>query len=160
MYECMSGIRHPMRVLRLVLALLALGFAMGGQAGASVAMARKSMPCHEPTRLAQFVAPATGHAHEVGYGHMPPEHDMPSLPHAGVMAAGQAVAGPDMMGHAFVPDAARLHLCCVMSLLVAPPVSAPAVAIPMPRALVLEVPVASELAGLVPAIPVPPPRRG
>ncbi|MCK0209664.1 hypothetical protein MWN33_16650 [Starkeya koreensis] len=130
-----------MRALRLIIAFLALTAALAGSAAGSVAMARASMPCHEPA--VREVADAHG-------GHGGPSAHAASV--AVVMGQGAALAQPP------APDAVRLHLCCVLSQLLVTPLAAPALQPRLPGALVLALPPGTERAGRVEPIPVPPPR--
>lgn len=124
------------RLFRLMVALLALGAAMAGSASATRAMAVpvSPMPCHETA--------------------FEPASNTPAIL-AGMPVASGAVAS---VFPASGSDAPLPHLCCVLSLLVTPPLAAPVLALPAPRATALDVPVTAALEGLAWPAPVPPPR--
>ncbi len=127
--------------LRLIVALLALGFAMAGSAAASIAMAPSMLPCHEQVN-------------QQAHGGMADAGNPAHVTHAG-SAGGHAMLD---MGHPMAPDAARLHMCCVLSQLMAPLQAAPGLSHPAPRTSALFTPLAQRLAGVALATPVPPPR--
>lgn len=124
-----------LRVFRLMLALFALGAAMAGPAAATQAMAARAMPCHEASLAglsgAVFAVPIAAH----------------SRANAAIADAGTR------------PDAARPHLCCVLSQLVVMPLAAPVVRSPEPLVAALAIPSGRMPAGVAPSTPVPPPRR-
>lgn len=137
-----------LRFIRLMLALLALGSAMAGSAAASLAMAARAMPCHEAGMAdvpAMFAAPMASHA---GMG-------VETKPLA--MTASAVATGGQML-HPPGPDGSPLHLCCVLSQLVAMPLAAPALRLPEPHVAALALPEGEMLRGLSLATPVPPPR--
>lgn len=119
--------------LRLIAALLALGFAMAGSAAAAVAMAKRAMPCHDQVQT---------------YGYA--EHGMTGLATGGHQAAVHPGAGP---------ESERLNMCCVLSQIVAPLLLAGQdLSHPAPRVAALAMPPAVRLVGRILATPVPPPR--
>lgn len=124
--------------LRLIVALLALGFAMAGSAAASIAMAPSMLPCHEQAH-GDMADAGNASAH---------------ITHAG-SAGDHAMLD---MGHPMAPDAARLHMCCVLSQLMAPLLAAPGLSHPAPHMSALFIPLAQRLKGVALATPVPPPR--
>ena len=128
--------------LRLIVALIALGFAMAGSVAAASAMEPSMLACHEQV-------------HEQVHGGMSDAGSAPAhLIHA-CSAGGHTTVD---MGHPMGADAARLHMCCVLSQLMAPPLTAPGLSHPAPRTSALLIPLARRLAGVSLATPVPPPR--
>ncbi|WP_159598852.1 hypothetical protein [Starkeya nomas] len=127
-----------LKIFRVLLALLALGSAMAGAASASAAMAKRSTPCHESA----MSAAGEGHA---AAGHVAP-------------ASLASAKGSEGTLHPPASDAVRLHLCCVLSQLVASPFTVPAIVPPVSRVVALLPPVGAALSGLTLATPVPPPR--
>lgn len=128
-----------LRLLRLMVGLVVLASLMAGPAAAATAMAARIMPCHEPALPAVAADPG--------------DHAMHSAEAAPVMA-GQ---GGTLL-HPPAPDAVRLHMCCVLSQLIAPPLTVLGVSAPAPRLLTLSPPDTAPLPGLAWPAPVPPPR--
>ncbi|ADH89885.1 conserved hypothetical protein [Ancylobacter novellus DSM 506] len=131
-----------LRLLRLMVGLMVMASLMAGPAAAATAMAARIMPCHEPA-LPAVAADPGDHA----------GHSMHSAEAAPVMA-GQ---GGTLL-HPPAPDAVRLHMCCVLSQLIAPPLAVPGLTLPAPRLLALSPPDTAPLPGLAWPAPVPPPR--
>ncbi|MDF2618413.1 MAG: hypothetical protein K0S00_1072 [Xanthobacteraceae bacterium] len=130
-----------LRLLRLMVGLVVLASLMAGPAAAATAMAARIMPCHEPA------LPAVTDPGDHG-GH----------------AAHSVEATPVMVGqgatllHPPAPDAVRLHMCCVLSQLIAPLLAMPGLTLPAPRLLALSPPDTAPLPDLAWPAPVPPPR--
>lgn len=118
-----------LRLLRLLLALCALGAALASPVAAARAMAAPgpavsdpAMPCHEAaSETAQALAAAA----------------------LSITPAQKPAAS---------------HLCCVLTQTVVPPLSAPALPVPEAVSARPSVPAETIRAGLAPPIPVPPPR--
>lgn len=125
------------QLLRLIIALLVLGCAMASPASAAAAMATRAMPCHEPVVQDAAAAADLGHS----------AHATPA-----VVGQGGTLLHPP------APDAVRLHMCCVLSQLIAPPLAVMGVTAPAPRAIALSPPDTAPLPGLAWPAPVPPPR--
>lgn len=131
-----------LRLLRLMVGLVVLASLMAGPAAAATAMAARIMPCHEPALPAVAADPGDHDGH----------------------AAHSVEATPVMVGqggtllHPPAPDAIRLHMCCVLSQLIAPPLTVLGVTAPAPRLLILSPPDTAPLPGLAWPAPVPPPR--
>lgn len=129
------------RTLRLIVALLAVGSTMTGAASSAAAMTSRSMDCHET------VAAETAPAETAPAGHGG---------HGGSTIAAAVEQGA---GKAQIPsDAMRLHLCCVLSLLVVPPLAEPRLALRLPDVAVLAPADLARLVGVNWPAPVPPPR--
>jgi hypothetical protein len=131
-----------LRLLRLMVGLMVLASLMAGPAAAATAMAARIMPCHEPALLAVTADPG-GHA----------DHSM----HAAEAAPVTVGQGGTLL-HPPAPDAVRLHMCCVLSQLIAPLLAMPGLTLPAPRLLALSPPDTARLPGLAWPAPVPPPR--
>lgn len=122
--------------LRLLLALLAVAVALAGPPAALAAGGTgpesPPMPCHE------------------GAGSLAAPLGM----------AVEAMSAPVEGGrHALPLDGAARHLCCVLGLVIVPPSPGPTLDLPRRIGVALGLPIAPELNGHAPAIPVPPPRR-
>lgn len=117
-------------LFRLMVALLALGAAMAGPAAAARAMVGPAV-----------VSPAMP-CHETAAD---PGSSARAAPHALPLLADAGLRPPS-------------HLCCVLSQAVVTPLAAPALALPEAVRTRPALPAESALAGLVPPIPVPPPR--
>ena len=125
----------PLRIVRLILAMMALAFAMAGPA-AAVRMPAPDLPCHDAGLNGASEIGATQSA----------SFQMVS---AGMVSAGSSTLHP---------DPARQHMCCVVSQLVAPPLTLTTPRHPQARSVALLVAPDRSMAGREPAIPVPPPR--
>ena len=131
-----------LRLLRLMVGLVVLASLMAGPVAAATAMAARIMPCHEPALPAVAADPGDHDGH----------------------AAHSVEATPVMVGqggtllHPPAPDAVRLHMCCVLSQLIAPLLATPGLTLPAPRLLALSPPDTAPLPGLAWPAPVPPPR--
>lgn len=128
-----------LRLLRLMVGLVVLASLMAGPAAAATAMAARIMPCHEPALQGVAADPGDHAAHSV---------------EATPVMAGQ---GGTLL-HPPPPDAVRLHMCCVLSQLIAPPLATPGLTVPAARLLALSLPDTAPLPGLAWPAPVPPPR--
>ncbi|MBS9478438.1 hypothetical protein [Ancylobacter radicis] len=117
-----------MRLIRFLVALLALAVCLAGP-GAALAgtpLRAAPMPCHESAGVPVASSVATTH-----------------------LAASQRPRPAD--------GAAR-HLCCVLGQMVLPLLAMPPLEPPYPQASRLALPAGAAPIGHVPAIPVPPPR--
>lgn len=115
--------------------MVALAFAMAGPA-AAVRLPMPDLPCHDASLTDSSESGAA-----------------PAASHPGASAR-LAAAGSS----AIHPDPARQHMCCVVSQLVAPPLTLPTLRHPLARSVVLLAGADGSMAGREPAIPVPPPR--
>lgn len=118
-----------LRLLRLLLALCALGAALASPVAAARAMAAPGPAVYDPA--------------------------MPCHEAASEMTQAAAAAAPSVTPGQ-KPTAS--HLCCVLTQTVVPPLSAPALPVPEAVSARPSVPAETIWAGLAPPIPVPPPR--
>lgn len=131
-----------LRLLRLMVGLVVLASLMAGPAAAATAMAARIMPCHEPALPAVAADPGDHAGHSM--------HSAEAAP--AVVGQGGTLLHPP------APDAVRLHMCCVLSQLIAPPLTVLGMTAPAPRAIALSPPDTAPLPGLAWPAPVPPPR--